>query len=128
MADIDIPAVLDQAAAHIDRVGWHQGSLYDPTQSDKAVIDCPVCAMGAINVALHGTPLFPNVQGEASTLEIVAVIENFLDLPGEGEDLPGWNDEPGRTQAGVTDALRDTADSLRYVGHEPAAAGDGGAA
>ena len=113
MADLDIPTVLDQAADHIGRVGWHQGDLYDPTQSDKALIDCRVCAVGAINVALHGTPDFPNVDGEASAQEITTVIEDFLGLAGEGEDLPGWNDALGRTQAGVTSALRDAADFLR---------------
>ncbi|MEE6264968.1 MULTISPECIES: DUF6197 family protein [Streptomyces] len=113
MADLDIPAILDRAADHIDRVGWHQGSLYDSTQSDEAVIDCRVCAIGAINVALHSTPNFPDVQAEADAHDIAAAVEEFLGLSSEGADLPDWNDADGRTQAEVTAALRDTADSLR---------------
>lgn len=111
MADIDIPAVLDRAADHIDRVGWHQGDLYNPIDWDEmAALDCRVCAIGAINVALHGTPLFSDVQGEAEANDIATKVEDFLGL---GEELLGWNDEPGRTQAEVTGALRDTAAALR---------------
>ena len=63
MADFDIPSVLDRAADHIDRVGWHQGTLYD--NSELSLANCPVCALGAINVALHGEPTFTDEGPDA---------------------------------------------------------------
>lgn len=105
MADIDTAEILDRAADHIDRVGWHQGSLYD--NSELAFPSCPVCALGAINVALHGEPTFP-LDG-ADPHDVADAVLDTLGIEG----LADWNDAPGRTQAEVTAALRDTAAALR---------------
>lgn len=108
MADLDIPALLDKAADHIDRVGWHQGSLYDRERNSKLTLaGCPVCAIGAINVALHGEPTFTSEGPDAH--DVADAVLEALGIEG----LADWNDEPGRTQAEVTNALRDTAAALR---------------
>lgn len=107
-----IANVLDRAADHIETVGWFQGDLYDDyTERGKAITECRVCAMGALNMALHGTPRFPyNLQpGEATAHDVAELIERRLN----GAELADWNDARSRTQDDVTAMLRETATELR---------------
>jgi hypothetical protein len=106
----EIAAILDRAADHIDTVGWYQDLLFDGAQSfTTPESQCRVCALGAINVALHGTPNF--VDGEEIGAHDVA---DYVDQHrGDSLELATWNDTPGRTQAEVTAALRGTAAGLR---------------
>ncbi|MFJ4808551.1 DUF6197 family protein [Streptomyces longwoodensis] len=106
---------LDAAAAHIERVGWFQGDMYDPEQARiKPLTQCAVCALGAINVALHGSPQFPLHDSEEwGSVDAHDLADYVTARRIEGFDLAAWNDEPGRTQDDVTTALRETAAELR---------------
>jgi hypothetical protein len=105
----EIADALDQAAAHIERVGWLQEDYYEP---GKSPTECRVCAMGAINVALFGHPFPPKDDGAyAKTCDIGDTVLNHLGVL--GLDLAAWNDEPHRTKDDVTTALRETAAAIR---------------
>lgn len=104
-----IADILDKAADHIDTVGWWQGSLYEDAYTP--VTACPVCAMGAINMALHGTPKFP-LEVRRCDYETYRVAD-FLRPRMGGSELAEWNDAEGRTQAEVTALMRETAAELR---------------
>lgn len=101
--------ILDKAADHIDTVGWHQGRLYDDAYTPLTA--CPVCAMGAINTALFGTPKFPldMRRADCETYEVADLLRPRI---GNAE-LAEWNDEEGRTQDEVTALMRETAAELR---------------
>lgn len=101
--------ILDRAADHIDTVGWYQGRLYDDAYTPLTA--CPVCAMGAINTALYGTPQFPAHlrRGSYGTYEVAELLRPRI---GNAE-LAEWNDVPERTQAEVTALMRETAAELR---------------
>lgn len=111
-----IADVLDKAAAHIDAVGWTQQDLYDLEQAvreDVMASKCRVCAIGAINTAVYGGPLYPVHE---TGLQAVAIgAENALKehLALDNSTIPLWNDAPGREADEVTKALRDTAAGLR---------------
>lgn len=109
----EIAAVLDRAADHIDTVGWHRFALYDDEQSvNTPPSRCRVCVLGAINVALHGTPLFAlRLAGTGmDTHGVAAYVERRL---GSDDEMATWNDMEGRTQDEVTAMLRETAAELR---------------
>lgn len=104
--------ILDKAANHIDAVGWFQGALYnDFADPAKPLVTCQVCAIGAINMALHGTPQFPLTvpQGEPGAHEVADLMRSRID----GAEVSEWNDAEGRTQAEVTALMRETAAELR---------------
>lgn len=105
----ELADVLDKAADHIDTVGWWQGSLYNDTY--KPVTARPVCAMGAINMALYGTPQFPPLA-RRENYETYQVADLLKPRIGNSE-LSDWNDAEGRTQAEVTALMRETAAELR---------------
>jgi hypothetical protein len=105
----EIADILDKAADHIETVGWFQGGLYDMYRDPaKPPTECRVCAMGAINVALHGSPLFPPYGDDAH--DIAEYVERRL---GADAEMATWNDMPGRTQDEVTAVFRETAAELR---------------
>lgn len=106
--------VLDKAATVIETNGWHRGYLYDDEQADEGtpLNSCRVCAIGAINTAVHGTPRFPTARGKSDTHEIAAAVERWLSLDA-GRELAEWNDDLTRTQDDVVRAFRDTAAELR---------------
>jgi hypothetical protein len=111
----EIADVLDRAATHIDTVGWIQGDLYDSfTNPLKPLTQCRVCAIGALNMALHGTPQFQlphDVKPDELTAHDVA--DAYLRSRIGGGELAEWNDTPGRAQGEVTALLRETAADLR---------------
>jgi hypothetical protein len=106
MTVTQIAEVLDEAVAYLDNYGWLQG---DYAQAEK---ECPVCAVGAINVAAFGTPYPSSSNGSWDVTSEIAetVVEQMQIL---GFDLAAWNDQEGRTKEEVTEALRSTAEKLR---------------
>lgn len=110
----EIAAILDRAADHIDAVGWWRGELYDHRQAaTRPLLQCSVCAIGAINVALHGEPTFKMRLAGEDVLDahsVAAFVEQRLKVD---DEIATWNDRPGRTQGEVTAALRETAAELR---------------
>lgn len=100
------PQILRAAADILERNGWIQCAYFTPLP-DRELKDCPVCAVGAINIALHTSPHVTYEPG-MRTWDYVTLVDEFLDEV----NLPDWNDEPGRTIDEVTAALRDCADEL----------------
>lgn len=108
MADL-IPDILMKAAEVIETRGWHQG-YYMPAGTSRAT--CPVCVLGAINVAAgyppDGSPdERTDVAGPAEDAT-KALIEHLGGLHADT-----WNDALGRTAEQVTTALRECAASLK---------------
>lgn len=109
-----IASVLDKAANIIDRNGWTQGDLYDMAQGeDMAAQDCRVCAIGAINTASYGHPMYPvrASQLSAKAEHAVDLVRDHLRLG--SMKLAVWNDDFDRTADEVTTAFRETAAELR---------------
>ena len=112
-AEAEVADVLDKAADHIELVDWIQGSMYDQERADAGIplTECPVCADGAIHVAVHGKPVHavdatPREDGLVLHAELA-----FLERVGSSISL--FNDTAGRTMAVVVQELRDTAKALR---------------
>lgn len=110
----EIAAILDKAADHIDKVGLFQGELYEGRYSTSAtsLTECRVCAIGALNVALHGTPHF-GLDLAANEVTAHDVADFYLRDRIGGVELAEWNDMPGRTQGDVTGLFRKAAADLR---------------
>lgn len=108
----EIADILDRAAAHIELVGWVQGVLYDDfTDPGVPLTECRVCAIGAINVALYGSPRFP--MG-ADLDELMAHdVADFVRPNIDGAELADWNDFHAQSKDEVTALLRTTAAELR---------------
>jgi hypothetical protein len=109
--DADVAAVLDLAADHIKTVGYCKKYLYSVRQATGglALDKCQVDAIGAINVAVHGTPR--HVGGDPLTRLAEQAVEARIDAP----SLATWCDYPGNGKDAVIALLRDTAASLRGV-------------
>jgi hypothetical protein len=111
----EVADVLDKAIAHMDRVGHFKGYLYDEEQADNGtpLKDCPVCAWGAINFAVHGEPR-PAAEGTPAAYALAQAagdaVRANLELKGL---LSEWSDAKGRQKRQVTKAFRDTAARLR---------------
>jgi hypothetical protein len=106
--------VLDKAADHLDRVGHTKGYLYDEKQADNGVplADCPVCAWGAIQYAVHGEPRSSSTgtSGEFLLAEYAGdAVRQHLGI----KVLAEWNDARARQKRQVVKAFRDTAVALR---------------
>ena len=100
-------AILEEAANVIRRNGWCQGAYFVP-EANKAREDCRVCAVGAINVALHkDAPVV--LPSQVDTWRIAEAVEYHLGL----EDLVDWNDNPDRTAEQVIAALEGAARAER---------------
>lgn len=91
--------VLDAAADYIERHGWLQGQSWLGEWPNLAYRSGPVCASGAIRVAVRPDGKWSNTAQSA-----LQVLENYLDAY-----AAQWNDIPGRTRAEVVQALRDAA-------------------
>ncbi|WP_420032309.1 DUF6197 family protein [Streptomyces sp. cg28] len=110
----EIATVIEKAADVIRTNGLHKGYLYDEQQAEAgtALEQCPVCLIGAINIAVYQVPRWPVEEKNLSPLaqEAVAALEKTI-----GEAVPGWNDDPARTKDDVITALTDTVNRLREV-------------
>jgi hypothetical protein len=87
-------AILLKAAGQIEKLGWMQGGFGDEVHG--------VCMVGAINLAVTGTPYIYNLQSDN------AIHHLSMRLGGE---VAHWNDKVGRTREEVLWALRKAANS-----------------
>jgi hypothetical protein len=108
-AATDVAAVLDLAADHIETVGYCKKYLYSVRQAETGLpLDkCSVDLIGAINVAVHGTPR--HVGGDPLTFAAEQALTARIDAP----SLAAWCDYPGSGKTTALALLRDTADELR---------------
>lgn len=106
--------LLDRAADVILEHGWHQGGLWPCHTSPDWAQGKPVCAVGALCVAMDWTALqqttfladHPRYVRALDALMKRLRFSNYL-------DITIWNDQDCRTGEQVTDALRDSAKALR---------------
>lgn len=108
-AAMDVAAVLDLAADHMETVGYCKRYLYSISQAETglALDQCKVDVLGAINVAVHGTPR--HVGGDPLTWAAEQAIASRIDAP----SVATWCDLPGNNQDAAIGLLRDAAASLR---------------
>ncbi|MGW0626488.1 DUF6197 family protein [Streptomyces sp. NPDC002758] len=105
----EVADILDKARAHIVRHGFCKKYLYS-TQQARAGLRLDRCAAdldGAINVAVHGTPL--HLGRDPLTQAAVAAVVARIDAP----SLAAWCSYKGNGKAQAITLLRDTADRLR---------------
>jgi hypothetical protein len=107
--DSAVAAVLAQAADHIDAVGYCKRYLYNVRQAEAGLpLDkCEVDVIGAINVAVHGTPR--HVGGDPLTWAAEQALTAHTDAP----SMAAWCDYPGNGEQTAVTLLRDTAARLR---------------
>jgi hypothetical protein len=104
----EIADVLDKARAHIVRVGFCKKYLYSTPQARNGLpLDrCEVDLIGAINVAVHGTPLH-------LVTPLTTAVEKAIEARITAPSLAAWCDYKGNGKQQALDLLRDTADRLR---------------
>lgn len=107
--DTEVADVLDKARAHIVRVGFCKKYLYSTSQARNGLpLDrCEVDLIGAINVAVHGTPR--HVGGDPLTWAAEQALTARIDAP----SIAAWCDYKGNGKTAALDLLADTAASLR---------------
>lgn len=119
MPDIDtkpkpteIADVIEKAAEIVEKNGFHKGYLYDEDQADEGTkpAECPVDAVGAINIAVFGKPSWPSEEHPGSLLAQAAVLALEKTV---GKPVPAWNDEAERVVDDVVTNLWETAELLR---------------
>ncbi|WP_329376163.1 DUF6197 family protein [Streptomyces sp. NBC_01483] len=106
---LEIADVLGKARAHIVMVGFCKKYLY-ATQQARAGLRIDRCAVdldGAINVAVHGTPL--HLGRDPLTRAAVEAVVARIAAP----SLATWCDYKGNGKAQAITLLRDTEDRLR---------------
>jgi hypothetical protein len=118
---ISIPDVLLKAAEVIETRGWHQGG-YVPNDPYTDLTACPVCVLGAINVA-SGQSLendFYSSVMHAVNVQAAVALAKHLGLadvtdPVDLIDAVGehWNDEVATSPEQVITALRECAAELK---------------
>lgn len=112
-----------KAAQVIETNGHAKGDFYNIPEMgvgiERSRSEWPVCAAGALSVAVFGDPVPPK-EGEDGRVEFDAIvarlnarIEDFHLYGFEGEPpvlrLAGWNDSADRTPADVVAVLERTA-------------------
>lgn len=107
--ETDVAAVLDLAAQHIEKFGFCKKYLYNVRQAAAGLPleRCEVDLIGAINVAVHGTPR--HVGGDPLT----RLAEKALEARIEAPSVATWCDYPGNGKAAAVDLLRTSAAELR---------------
>lgn len=112
--NVQIADVLEKAAAHLERVGLNKGYLYDEDKADEGtpLVDCPVCAWGAIYYAVHGAPR-PSSIGTDADFQLTEAAGLAVITHLHAQTLVNWSDARGRQKRQVTKAFRDTAAGLR---------------
>lgn len=105
----EVADILDKARAHIVAVGFCKKYLYSASQAGNGLPlkQCAVDLVGAINVAVHGTPR--HVGGDPLTWAAEKAVEDSIDAP----SISTWCDYKGNGKQQAIDLLRDTADRLR---------------
>jgi hypothetical protein len=104
-----IADVLDKAAEHIDTVGYCKKYLYNARQAANGLPlgQCQVDVIGAINVAVHGTPR--HVAGDPLTRLAEQAVAARIDAP----SVAAWCDYPGNGKDAAISLLQNTAAELR---------------
>lgn len=104
----EIADVLDKARAHIVQFGFCKKYLYSTPQARNGLpLDrCEVDLIGAINVAVHGTPLH-------LVTPLTTAVEKAIEARIGAPSLAAWCDYKGNGKQQALDLLRDTADRLR---------------
>lgn len=107
--DIEIADILDKARAHIVRFGFCKKYLYNARQASNGMPlnECEVDLDGALNVAVHGTPL--HLGRDPLTRAAVEAVLARIDAP----SLATWCDYKGNGKVQAIALLRSTADRLR---------------
>ncbi|AVH59921.1 MULTISPECIES: DUF6197 family protein [Streptomyces] len=105
----EIADVLDKALAHIIRVGFCKKYLYSTRQhrGGTPLNQCAVDLDGAINVAVHGTPL--HLGRDPLTRAVVEAVAARITAP----SLATWCDYKGNGKTQAIALLRETAAQLR---------------
>jgi hypothetical protein len=108
-AETQIADVLDKAAEHIETVGYCKKYLYNVRQAANGLpLDqCQVDVIGAINVAVHGTPR--HVGGDPLTQLAEQAVGARIDAP----SVAAWCDYPGNGKDAAISLLQNTAAELR---------------
>ncbi|MFE2497153.1 hypothetical protein [Streptomyces scopuliridis] len=112
--------ILDKAADTIEANGHHKGDLYRKSRGRRRN-RCQVCAFGAINIAVHGSPLHPDQYAVTPdrpdrrgwNLAVAVSAGRMLRSHLGVTEVHEWNDAADRTAADVTAAMRATAARLR---------------
>lgn len=116
----DPAEILEAAAAYIDAHGWTQHEMYGRRVGNEPPSACLVGAIREAAVQLVGPikPIEPFWGEGALTrpswkayLQAIDAICAHLGL--HAETIADWNDQPVRTEASVTEALRRSAKELR---------------
>ena len=100
--------ICDKAADIIAANGHCRSYLYDTKQAagGTPLTECRVDLIGAINIALYGTPRYTGTGLGAAAEQ--ALLERI-----PGPSIVTWNDTKGRTKHDAIALLRDTATALR---------------
>ncbi|MFB7853756.1 DUF6197 family protein [Rhodococcus qingshengii] len=93
----EVSNVLNHAADILERDGWIQGAMYNR--------DGCRCALGALHSASRELGYDREPVWDACTL----IGPRLSDAGYTAWDLPGWNDEDGRTITEVTTLFRNAA-------------------
>jgi hypothetical protein len=90
---------LAEESAEIVEKGWMQGWYNDGEGN--------YCAVGAMHRADHSIGTNERVRKH-----VIEVAQGLVGYPGGKNDIPKWNDTPGRTQAEVADMWRTVAKEI----------------
>jgi hypothetical protein len=101
---MDLPAILERSVELIDVHGWGQGGHSGRLPR--------LCLVEAINQAAGGSAADRRLANDACRV-VSKHIWPGADLGIPGSALVEWNDEKGRTEGEVRDALLHTAKELR---------------
>lgn len=106
--DLSTADICDKAADIIETNGFCRGYLYDTKQAagGTKVADCRVDIIGAINVALYGTPRYGGTGLGAPVEQAIAA---RIDAP----SIVAWCERKGNNKAQAIRLLRGTAKALR---------------
>jgi hypothetical protein len=100
-----------EAANVIEAQGWTQGYYWDIEQANSGIPVhlCRVCAMGALNIAIHGSPDdLAKGTGERVANECFAAVRKEIGRA----MIAAWNDDDERTAEEVISALRRAAEGI----------------
>jgi|JI10StandDraft_1071094.scaffolds.fasta_scaffold69765_2 hypothetical protein len=99
-------AVLQEAADHIERVGFFKGNYID-VSSGKPLEDCPCCILGAFRVPCLNagkSMIDQSILQSPERRGARAAVTHFL-----GRPIAEWNDLPEQNKGTAIQALRQTA-------------------
>ncbi|MCQ8831852.1 DUF6197 family protein [Streptomyces malaysiensis] len=116
----DYAAVYRRAANIIRANGHNKGYWYPMAETEIAPAECPVCAAGAISIALTGSPKPARCDVPLVEAAVRRLMEHLI--PGYKRALAIWdlgvlwNDVPERTADDVIAAFEDAARAEETAG------------